>query len=110
MLPVEKLIADELTRTRGAVLYDGWICNSVHYVALIASCCTTATVRQNASYVTSSTPRLILSVFSPIGCVGEDDNGERPETTAFNEEAHLSFMGDIFPFCGQDVDGLLFYA
>ena len=37
---VENRIALELEETRGAVLYDGWTVNSMHYVALVASYCT----------------------------------------------------------------------
>ncbi len=39
-----------------------------------------------------------------MGYVGEDDNGEEAETSAFNAKAHLSFMRDIFPFYGRDFD------
>ncbi len=41
-----------------------------------------------------------------MGHVGGGETGgeELPETTSFNAEMHLSFMGDIFPFYGQDFD------
>ncbi len=64
VLLFDKLITDELTCARGAVLYDGWACNIVHYVAIIASYCADAAVPQNASYIT---PRLTLLTCSPIG-------------------------------------------
>ncbi len=72
VLLFDKLITDELTCARGAVLYDGWACNIVHYVA---SYCADAAVRQNASYVT---PRLTLLTCSAYMAMAKKQRPRRP--------------------------------
>ena len=36
---VKRRISSEMTGTKGSVLFDGWTCNSTHFVAVIASYC-----------------------------------------------------------------------
>lgn len=102
---VEKKIAIELECTKGAVLFDGWTCNSTHYIAVIVSYCTTALRHDRGSVFKESIPRLTLLSLSPMGHVPEEEDENatgQDETTKFNAEAHLQFFSEIFPFFGQE--------
>ncbi len=55
---VEKRITAELQGTRGALLYESWSYNCVHYVATIASYCVEVKIREGSISSTENEQRL----------------------------------------------------
>ncbi|KAI0556954.1 Ribonuclease H-like protein [Gracilaria domingensis] len=101
---IERRICKELYGTKGAVLYDGWTCNAMHYIALIALYCTKKTSIESRRKVVRFTPRLTLLAMSLMGQLEDDTvlDETNNETTTFNAETHAHFFNEIFPIFGQD--------
>ncbi len=101
---VEHRIEEEMRGTRGALMYDGWSCNSTHYVRLYASYCTETPVRVHGTASMESVPVLTLIGLSPMSQTSDDcdEDSSGDEATTFNAEAHLKFFSDKLQFYGQD--------
>ena len=73
---VEEEIKKEMQELSGAILYDGWSCNNMHFTALVVLYCSTTKVHDKNGCHQYSTPRLTLIAISPMGklqnCDDED--------------------------------------
>ena len=102
---VEKEIEKEMQELSGAVLYDGWTCNNMHFTALIASYRTTTKVHDKNGYHQYSTLRLTLMAISPMEQLQTcDDEDCSNETTAFSTECYVKFMKETVEVFDCDFD------
>ena len=103
---VESRIKDEIHDTKGAILYDGWTCNSTHYIGLYASYCVPQPHRYSNANITRAVHRLTLLSLSPMSQESSDETkeGRSEETTVFNAQAHIDFFREIFLFYRQYFD------
>lgn len=94
---VEKEVGAEMRKTKGAILYDGWSANSMHFTGVIASYCTDVDVREKNTPRTVSLPRLTLLAMSPMSQVSAcNDLSQTNETTTFSAEAYVQFFRETF--------------
>ena len=100
---VEQRVKDELVRTVGAVIYDGWTCNNMHFTGVIASYCTTHSSSHGQNQKQVTVPRLTSLAVAPMGTVDADDNDSR-ETTTFAATAYIKFLRDTFEIFGSNFD------
>eukprot|EP00171_Calliarthron_tuberculosum_P002072 IDg2072t1 len=108
-LPVTiKRVSQELEGTRGAVMYDGWVGNSTHYVNVIASYCVDVPKKTKAGIVVQAVTRSTLLGLSSLGQVEdgthETDASVAAESTKFNAEVHIDFFREVFKFHKLDFD------
>ena len=93
---VEKKIGNEMQDTKGAILFDGWSTNDMHFTAIIASYCTSSEIMESNTSKTISVHRLSLLAISPMGQLRNKDEDTNDETTRFNAEAYVQFICDTF--------------
>ena len=94
---VESKIAQEMQNTIGAIPFDGWTVNLVHYTGVYASFCRRVTVRQKKALKTVHEPVLRMLVLAPLGQMCDEED-ECSEATTFNADAHVKFFRDFMPF------------
>lgn len=90
--------------TRSAILYDGWTMNRTRCVGVIATYCTTFSVRQNGEGVDRNQIRFSLLGVSPMSksTDGSDESSDdEDETAQFDNDLHLHYMEEIFSFFGE---------
>ena len=98
---IERNIGKEMQCTKGAVMYDGWSSNGVHFIGIFA-----LYMRKIQSYGQKKTvgqKELCLNLisFSPMSKVNagkSSDNDEEAET--FNAVTHTNQMKEIFLYYG----------
>eukprot|EP00171_Calliarthron_tuberculosum_P002661 IDg2661t1 len=102
---VERYITEELSNTRGAIIYDGWTVNGMHYVGLFTSYIRAVPTRVSSTFQEAHTPTMTLLAVSPMSQItdGGEQNGDA-ETTKFNAEAHVKFFRDVFELYKCDFD------
>lgn len=102
---VEKEVAAEMRTTKGAILYDVWSANSMHFTSVIESYCTKLNTRENNALYTVPVPLLSLLAMSPMNQVSTGNDSPQPnETTTFSAEAYFQFFHEAF----DDIYGLSF--
>ncbi len=99
---VERRIAKELRGTTGAIMYDGWSKNSVHYVAIYASYCADVLQRSDNRDMVRTISRLTPLGISPLGSGSVNDDGEENEATTFDAEAYFRYFKAV-SFYGLDL-------
>lgn len=80
----EKRIALQISSTRGALLFDGWSVNRIHYDTLFASYTTNAPGREHSKLVNRKTSYVRLLSLSPMGKVESDRGSNFRCTHTFN--------------------------
>ena len=91
---VQKIVAKEPAPTKGALLYDSWTINRLHFVGLYASFNSTVPVRGNGQAYFKPVSKLILLALAPITQVNVSDECS-DEAIRFNEESHTQFFREI---------------
>lgn len=93
---VELAIGKEMKEMKGAILYDGWTSNAMHYFGLFAVYCRKIDVIENGQANGMSVVCCPLLSVSPQANSDPDFNDE--EATKFAADAHIHHIRDIFPF------------
>lgn len=105
---VEKRVSIELQGTQGAVMFDGWVGNSTHYVNVIASYCIDAPKKTNSGTVLESMTRSTLLGISSLGQIETGNEGpdesSGAESTKFSAEVHIEYFREAFKFHNLDFD------
>jgi len=97
---VEKRITTLMSRTRGAILHDGWTHNGTHYFGVYASFMKEVRVVRNGFMVTEEEICTPLISVSPISKASDLEDEENYEATEFDAVTHVRQLEDIFHIYG----------
>ncbi len=101
---VDRRIVKVLCSTTGAIVYDGWSENSVHYVAIYASYCVDVLGRSDNRDTVRKISRVTLLGILLLASAVVDDDGEENEAATFDAEAHIRYFKETMSFYGLDLE------
>ena len=100
---VEQSIGKELAGTKGALMFDGWTCNRVNYVALYASYCKTVAVYRFRNLTPQLVLQLNLLALAPLAHVGDNEDADE-DATLFDADSHVSFFQKTMKYYDQNLE------
>lgn len=96
-----------MEKTQSDLLFNGKSFSDTHFVATIASYCTSLSTKRDGQSEIESIPCLVLLSASPIGktnLYGGEDWDRDDEATSFKEETHISYFKELLTCYGQEFD------
>jgi hypothetical protein len=107
---VEERIGQSMRKAgKGAIMHDGWSCNGVHYVGLIACFNNPLTSKHYGYKGSDSNVELCLLSCSPMQNSDSDDDSDDDDdideslhdyATNFTAETHIKYFEDMFLYYG----------
>eukprot|EP00171_Calliarthron_tuberculosum_P000207 IDg207t1 len=103
---VEKSIGEEMRKTKGAIMYDGWSHSGTHYVGIFAVYMCSVPNLGSQSSRSKDELRVVLISLSPMAATKNDGDGmeDNNEATMFDAETHVAHMKDVFEIFGIEFE------
>eukprot|EP00171_Calliarthron_tuberculosum_P005814 IDg5814t1 len=95
---VEEKIRDEMKKTKGAIMYDGWTDNGVHYVGIYVVYNRSFEVYGDGVLETETELAITLLSVSPMAAACDTETSSTIEAAKFCAVTHVRHFEDVFIF------------
>lgn len=98
LFKLTELVAAVMTKTKGAIVHDGWTKSGTNYFGFFASFIRSVLVMKNGVHCLIDELTMPLLTVSPLRKAVCDSNESDDEVERFDAKTHASRLEDVFEF------------